>query len=403
VSDVTEALADWLIDQALHELPLNDILYELGMRMNSAGFPVWRWSMAHPVLDPTTFGVSRVWQRDVGVRDVLTAPVGFREDERWTGSAYAHLADNDLARYEERLTGTSRFALLEQLFAEGATGYLGWRVPLPMRITRSRHGDTEVGLDGLVGSWTTDAPGGWTPAQAQQIELLHRPIALATKMAVHRDNTERVMHAYLGRDAGDRVLRGAIQRGDVASIQAVIWFSDLRGSTPLAERLEPRAFLELLNAHFECTAGAVEEYGGQVLRFIGDAALAIFPIGENSEDIVDGCRRAFMAALEAKRRSERLNERREADGQSPVGYGIGLHEGEVLYGNIGTRTRVEFSVVGAAANTAARVESLARDLGVHIVLTERVARHLDADLRSCGRHHLRGVDAPIEVFTLADS
>jgi len=397
----TEALVEWLLDRMLHEVPLDELLYELGMRMNDVGLPVWRWSMAHPILDPMTFGMSRVWQRDIGIRDVLTAPVGFRDDERWTASTYAHMNDHNLRRYAQTLDGGSKFQLLQELYEEGATGYLGWRVPLPMQITRRRDGNAEVGLDGVVGSWSTDAPGGWTAEQIERLESLHRPIALATKMAVQRTNTENVVRAYLGDDAGNRVLNGAIQRGDVASIQAVIWFSDLRGSTPLAEQLAAEDFLDLLNQHFECTAGAVVEHGGEILRFIGDAALAIFPVTDEELALRDACERALAAAIEADKRSAALNNRLTEQGKPPLAYGIGLHEGEVLYGNIGIASRVEFTVIGAAANTAARVESLAKELGVQVVLTDRVARHLDAPLRSCGMHALRGVDGAVEVFTPA--
>ena len=178
----------------------------------------------------------------------------------------------------------------------------------------------------------------------------------------------------------------------------MIWFCDLRDSTPLADSMGRGAFLQLLNDYFECVLVPVQERGGEILRFIGDAALAIFPIGDDPATIA--CTKALEAAKDAVSRMKKLNERRKAASQRSLRFGIGLHLGLVLYGNIGTPTRIEFTVIGAAANEAARIEALCKTLKVDVVVSEHVARHLAAHPRSLGRHALRGVGEPVELFTL---
>jgi adenylate cyclase len=202
-----------------------------------------------------------------------------------------------------------------------------------------------------------------------------------------------ILDAYLGRQAGEKVLQGRIRRGDAERIHAVIWFCDLRDSTPLADAMGPEAFLALLNEYFECVLGPVLERDGHVLRFIGDAALAIFPVGS---DPADAATRAVEAAREALTRMEKLNSNR----QTPLRFGIGLHLGDVLYGNIGTRERIEFTVIGAAANEAARIEALCKTLGAPLVVSEQVARHTRHAWRSLGSQALRGVEKPVELLTL---
>jgi adenylate cyclase len=207
-----------------------------------------------------------------------------------------------------------------------------------------------------------------------------------------RRKAQNILETYLGGHAGEKVLAGHIRRGDGEDMHAVIWFCDLRDSTPLADSMRRDEFLRLLNEFFECVLGPVLERQGEILRFIGDAALAIFPV---AADEGDACRRALDAAREAIRRMEAANAARKR----PLRFGIALHLGDVLYGNIGTPTRLEFTVIGAAANEAARIESLCKVLDAPLLVSGPVARHL-AGCRSLGSHQLRGVGEPMELFTL---
>jgi adenylate cyclase len=271
------------------------------------------------------------------------------------------------------------FPVLAELRAEGMTDY--YAAPLPS-ITGER----------LLASYTTRRPAGFSDAEMAALARVLPPVARVAEVMAWRRKAQNILEAYLGAQAGEKVLAGRIRRGDGEDIHAVIWFCDLRDSTPLADSMTREAFLKCLNEFFECVLGPVLEQKGEVLRFIGDAALAIFPVGA---DVAEACRRALAAAQEAIGRMDALNARRER----PLRFGIALHLGDVLYGNIGTPSRLEFTVIGAAANEAARIESLCKVLDRPLLLSAPVARHV-AGARSLGEHRLRGVGEPVELFSL---
>ena len=244
----------------------------------------------------------------------------------------------------------------------------------------------------------TDRAGGFVDEDIQALRRIQRRLAVACKMTIREQITRNVLSAYLGPDAGQMVLNGNIQRGDGETIHAVIWFSDLRQSTALADRLAPQDYLDTVNTYFECTAGAVLENGGEVLRFIGDAVLGIYPIREDGYSEVEACEKALAAATEAERRMEALNRTRAEYGEDALDFGLGLHLGDLIYGNIGVPERVEFSVIGPAANEVARLEDLTKILGRRVLVSESFAQALDREWESVGVHALRGVGEPMEVF-----
>jgi len=219
-----------------------------------------------------------------------------------------------------------------------------------------------------------------------------------------RRKAASLLDTYLGPHAGERVLNGLIRRGDRADIRAVIWFCDLRDSTPLAQAMSRDNFLACLNEFFDCVAGAVLDQGGQILRFIGDAALAIFPIEDGPKDasLEAACESAIAAAREASTRMKTYNAQRAQESQPALDYGIGLHVGEVSYGNIGTGNRLEFTVIGEAANLAARIESLCKLLDKPVLLSADFANCQPDHAVSLGEHALKGIDTPVEIFALSD-
>lgn len=254
-----------------------------------------------------------------------------------------------------------------------------------------------------VAAWFSRRAGGFDPVSLQVLEAIRQPLSrIAEIMALHR-TARNLLDTYLGHGTGGRVLKGAIHRGDGDTIEAVIWFCDLRDSTPLAEQLGHQGFLELLNDYFECLGGAVLINGGEILRFIGDAALAIFPIskdGAGGYSLQEACSRAVKSAQDAVERMAALNARYRNLGRSPVGFGIGMHVGEVMYGNIGAGNRLEFTVIGAAANEAARIEAQCKVHSVPLIVSESVAEVVGGNWRTLGAHQLGGVGRDIELFTL---
>lgn len=224
-------------------------------------------------------------------------------------------------------------------------------------------------------------------------------LAVTFKVLIKSQIADNILNTYLGPDAGRQVLSGQIKRGDYESIHSVIWYSDMRNSTPLADALSPEDFFAMVNAYFECTAGAVMDAGGEVLRFIGDAVLAIFPIRKGKLTEKQACQKAMRAMREAERRVRRLNIERATKDQPLVEYGLGLHIGNVMYGNIGVPERLEFSVVGPAANEAARLESLTKEIGHNVVVSDQFARNITGGWISLGQKNLKGVGGPMKLFS----
>ena len=222
-------------------------------------------------------------------------------------------------------------------------------------------------------------------------------------------SADDLLKTYLGERTGERVLAGRTKRGEGEKIHAVIWLCDLRDSTRLSESIPVEDFFRSLNEFFDCTAGAVLEHGGEILSYIGDAVLAIFaisgadrPLGEACFREEGGCAAALAAARDARSRVDTLNQRREARGELPLEFGLALHVGDVMYGNLGVPQRMQFTVIGAAANEAAHLAAMCKDLGRWVLVSSAFPRCFPGQLVSLGRHILRGVDTPQEVFTVIE-
>jgi adenylate cyclase len=261
--------------------------------------------------------------------------------------------------------------------------------------------DTPSGYDlGVICSWCTDRPGGWTKAQRETIEDVSRTMALAMRSSIGFRVTRDLLATYLGRDASNRVTAGDIQRGAVGEIEACLLYADLRGFTDYAEATPPATVAERLNAYLDCMGAPVEARGGQILKFLGDGLLAVFMFDNGSEKAVV-CGSALDAAEDALRRISELNAKAGAD--RILTADIALHKGQVLYGNVGTAQRLDFTVIGPAVNEAARLEGLCRDLGTNLLISSSFhaeAGLAQARMHSLGRHRLRGVRDAREVFTL---
>ncbi|HEB79369.1 MAG TPA: adenylate/guanylate cyclase domain-containing protein, partial [Rhodospirillales bacterium] len=284
------------------------------------------------------------------------------------------------------------YPILEELKSEGATDY----VAMPLKFTN--------GLINVI-SMTTGRAGGFTAEDLGQINEILPVLSRLFEVHAARRTAVTLLDTYLGSHTGERILKGLIKRGDGEDIHAVIWFSDLRGSTPLAESMPRKDFLSILNRYFDCMAGAVLDHGGEVLRFIGDAALAIFPTSESGGGskrcaTAEACAAAVAAAKDAVQRMAAFNRERAKRGDAPLGFGIGIHMGDLTYGNIGALERLEFTVIGAAVNETARLEGMCKTLKKPVLISDDVAHGFAGGLVSLGEYRLRGVGRPREIFTL---
>jgi adenylate cyclase len=250
-------------------------------------------------------------------------------------------------------------------------------------------------------SMTSFAKGGFSTSDLGRVYEVLPMLGRLFEVHAQRRTAVTLLQTFLGRHTGTRVLDGLVKHGDGEHIDSVVWFSDLRESTALSQSMERGAYLDYLNRYFHCMAGAIMETGGEVLRFIGDAALAIFPISSNwqgATGAAEACRRAIAAA---KLATERIAADNAAHPERvPIRYGIGLHLGQVTYGNIGVPERLEFTVIGSAANAAARVESMTKTLGKSIVISAAFADSYPGKLEMLGKFKLKDVEGEQELFTL---
>lgn len=222
-------------------------------------------------------------------------------------------------------------------------------------------------------------------------------------------SAEILLKTYLGERTGERVLAGRTRRGEGDKIHAVIWLCDLRDSTWLSQSVPLEEFFRSLNEFFDCTASAVLEHGGEILSYIGDAVFAIFAIGGTDRPLREACFReegacaaALAAARDAKARVAALNQRRKARGEPLLEFGLAIHVGDVMYGNLGVAQRMQFTVIGAAANEAARLAAKCRELRRSVLVSSAFPSCFPNEMMSLGHHTVRGVEAPQEIFTLID-
>lgn len=386
------AVEHWLLEGAMAGDDLLTLFEELVWRLVAAGLPLVRASLHTGTLHPQLYGFAWNWDRADGLCDeVRVTEDALRTDAYRRNPLFLVIDRGQAFRGNPQETAmAARYPLLADLAGKGITDYAA----LPLRSGGAYHNAATLASDG---------PTGFGEEGFAVLQRLYRLFALHVERHIALRIAGQVLDTYLGGAAGGQVLRGTIRRGDGRAIQAVIWISDLRGFTDLVERLDGRQMILVLNAYFERLAGAVMAQGGEVLKFLGDGLLAVFPL----DRFVDGdaaARAALAAARAALADTDRLNAQPPAelaaiDGWAPLRSGIALHEGELFFGNVGAPDRLDFTVIGAAANAASRVEGLCKTLGRPVLLTEAVARRLQVPLEHLGRHRLRGFQEPVALFS----
>ena len=387
-------ITDWVVGRALGDIDMEPLFVGVCDRLASAGIAIRRAHLAVTTLHPLVGGISVRW-----LYGAAAEQTSFRRQSgpnpEWERSPLAQLEVRDLRELRismEDEDGEWRdFPLLVELRETGLTDYQCFLT------TFGSDSEARKRRDGMLTSWATDRPGGFGEDDVGALRRVQSRLAVGIKMANREATALNVLTAYLGAKAGRQVLDGQIQRGDGEMLHAVIWYSDLRGSTPLAEALSGPDFLALLNSYFECTAGAVLDHGGEVLRYIGDAVLAIFQVDGPGGD-GRAARMAMAAAQDAQTRLARLNRSREGRGEDPIDFGLALHVGEVMFGNVGVPERIDFTVVGPAVNEAARLEGLTKTMDRRIVVSNAFSRLLPLDWESLGETTLRGVGSGRRIY-----
>ena len=384
------AIVDWLIDGARSAPQPQEVLSQLCERLVACGIPLWRVAVFVRTLHPHVMGRRIMWRPDAEV-DIAEAPFELLDSAAFLDNPIARVyATGDAIR--RKLTdpnGDVDFPVLSELRAQGVTDYLA----VPLFFT-----------DGAihVATWTTRQPGGFSDAEIAGIKAIVNPLTRVTEIYALRRTASNLLDTYVGHSPGERILAGRIRRGDVEEIHAAIWLSDMRGFTALADRLPPRELIDLLNRYFDCQIPPILDHGAEVLKFMGDGLLAIFPIADENADADEVCSRTLTAARNARTNVAALSDSIAIDNFDGLRFGLALHLGEVLYGNIGGGNRLDFTCIGPAVNLAARIENLTGQLGRVILASEDFSRHCPREFSGIGEFALTGFSAPQSVFGLHD-
>ena len=387
-------LASWIIQAGLAGLDEAATLSGFCARVGTLDIPLARANVVIDTLHPVYQGRAFTWKRATGETALTEYGRSMERSDRWERSPFykLHLTGESLLRRRVNLESASEFPILADLSVDGMSEYLAF-------ANRFAEEGVIGDMDCVYSSWVTDARQGFQDKDVAHLKRLVPLIALTLKTASLTRIAGTLVETYLGRDPGRRVLHGRIERGVADRIEAVLWFSDLRNYTRISDSADPEQIIPLLNEYADAIVSAIQQFGGDVLKLIGDGTLAIFTAGDRAA----ACRAALEAAAQARRALAVVNHRRAAAGLPTTEMYLGLHVGEVFYGNIGSRERLDFTVVGPAVNEVSRIANMCRAVDQPMLVSAPFAAAIGEPnglLVSVGRYALRGVARPQELFTL---
>ena len=385
----TQAVIDWIFGEGRRIESTNEFVHQLAHQLNAVCITTDRLMVSLLTLNPQIVGTSETWLKSTDETIHYEAEHEVRATERYIGSPLAAIYETN-KRVRQRLDHLPENAHLAytELAEQGYTDYLA----LPVLFG-------EVAQPGAAIIICTRKEGSFDDREIGHFRQLRDYLAPVLEVHSLRHLSRSLMNTYVGKRTGEKVLSGMIRRGDADVVNAALWFSDLRNFTHLTETLTTEQVLELLNQYFELVAAAVTARGGEILRFIGDAMLIVFPIDDNMCQQT-ACNAAIEAAIDAQRTLLNLNHRRHKHDQPPIEFGVGLNIGEVVYGNVGAPDRLDFTVMGPVVNRTARLESLTKELGCNILFSQNFAELIETPSEFLGQHEMKGIAEPQAVYAL---
>jgi len=382
----------WLKAMRLRQTRITMLFDGFLRELHKTGIPIDRSTLHLGQLHPQLRARTVLWEADAGGAMEIPRAHGIEETDLFLKSPVKIVSEGG-GPVRRRLVQPDcpiDFPITEDLVAEGFADYTARPLPFSIRQINTL-------------TLATKAPEGFSDLDVATVEAAMPMFGVLLELRNAYRTAETLMETYVGPRSGRRVLAGTIRRGDVERINAVLWTCDLRDFTGLSQQLPMDEVVELLDAYFEAMANAIEAKGGEILKFIGDAILAIFPIEERQDsDPGRACQTSMAAAQAALENIERLRTERRAAGKADFLSGIALHVGDVMYGNIGAADRLDFTVIGPAVNLVSRIEGLNRELGTPLLFSAAFARHWPGASRSLGLFSLKGIPEPQEVFTPAE-
>jgi adenylate cyclase len=388
INSVTHADSDvghWLTNGTRDERFIDNIFAELCARLQRTGIPVKRATLHLMIHNPQWIGARIMWADGMREAEIMMIEHDSRERHEYIGSPANEIHDGatEVRENLERDPSLGRkHAVYDELRAKGLTDYVAW----PLYHT--------LGKQHIV-TFATDQPGGFDQGQITGL-LKHLPVlALVSEIRIKNRLARTLLETYVGAHAGELILAGATRRGSGTTVRAAIMICDLRDFTRISDNWPRDYVIDLLNDYFDAMSEPIARHGGEILKFMGDGLLAIFPLSQAS-----ACANLLHAVAEARQAMVALNEKNTDIGRAPMNYGIGVHVGDVMYGNIGSRSRLDFTVIGPAVNMASRLEALTKQLGKTVLLSRAFADFVegDFDLERVGEYPVRGFNDPIEIF-----
>ncbi len=386
---------DWLMSGAAALAGPAELLDGVIARLVAAGQPIERATLLMSTLHPQLVGITANWRGDLGLCDEVEVNAHVRETTDYLTSPLRPIIEEgrSIRMNPQDQAARSTYPIMQTLAAAGFTDY--WAFAL-------KRDELQFTLMTLA----TRESAGFSRSTVEVVEALLPALALNVEIVSRGKIAEHVLDAYLGQRIGKRVLAGDIKRGFGETIDAVIWVSDMRDFTSLSDRIDSSDMIRLLNAFFESLVDAVHGQGGEVLKFVGDGMLAIFPIS-GTQPAPAAAAAALAAARNGLAAVDSLNVAESGEPSRdlswrPLGMGIALHRGPVFFGNIGSRNRLDFTVIGPAVNLAARIEPLSKSTGRHLLLSDRVAELIEEPVEELGNFPIRGIPDPVALFTVAE-
>jgi adenylate cyclase len=376
----------WLTNDTRDERFIDNIFAELCIRLQRAGIPVKRATLHFLINHPQWLGARIVWADGMREAEINRVDYDVRERSEYIGSPANEIHDGGAAEVRENLERDRslgrKHAVYDEMRAKGLTDYVAW--PLYHTLGK-RHFVT----------FATDRRGGFDDAHIAALLKLLPVLALVSEIRIKNRLAQTLLQTYVGPHAGELILAGATRRGSGTTVRAAIMICDLRDFTRISDNWPRDDVIDLLNDYFDAMSEPIARHGGEILKFMGDGLLAIFPLSEPA-----ACANLLRAVAEARAALSALSERNSLTGAAPLDYGVGVHLGDVMYGNIGSLARLDFTVIGPAVNMASRIETLTKQVRKKVLLSRAFADVVRSnfDLERVGEFPVRGFSEPIELF-----
>jgi adenylate cyclase len=375
----------WLMNDTRDERFIDNIFAELCMRLQRSGIPVKRASLHLLIQHPQWLGARIFWVDGMREATITRVDYDVRQRSEYIGSPVDEIqrGATEIRENLERDPALGRkHGVYDELRSKGLTDYVAW--PLHHTLGK-RH----------AVAFSTDRPGGFDQTHIAGLSGLLPILALVSEIRMKNRLARTLLETYVGAHAGELILAGATRRGSGTTVRAAIMICDLRDFTRISDNWPRDDVIDLLNGYFDAMSEPIARHGGEILKFMGDGLLAIFPLSQPT-----ACADLLNAVTEARQAMAALNEKHREAGAEPLNFGIGVHVGDVMYGNIGSRARLDFTVIGPAVNMASRLEALTKQLGRTVLLSRAFADFVesDFDLERVGEYPVRGFNNPIELF-----